>query len=132
MSSQIVASNYYCTYQSRKAVHEVRVVVNQFSSVLIGMASTPKVLPSYSNSQEGTTVRIKCTLSGGNKQSVEWYKDKRKVAFAAVSDGELELKNISTSDAGNYECRVTDFGVGYLAAWAVVNVTGIDTLFYCC
>lgn len=98
------------------------------SFVLIGTLPSPEVSQQVSVVKEGESVTIVCTVSGGKAQSIIWFKDKEAVpekhVYSSTSRSILRLNNVSKSDGGDYECRATDFGVGYRLKTATVIVQG--------
>lgn len=89
----------------------------------------PVLSPEASVAKEGDTVVINCTVSVKTEiHSIEWFKDKKLVSNHAVDTSGtgslLTLRNVTKSDAGEYECRVIDFGAGYWFKSAFVQVEG--------
>ena len=79
--------------------------------------------------KEGDNLVIKCSVSKDKEiHTIEWYKGKkrvtRNVVVMSAFESMLRINNVTKSDAGDYECRVTDFGVGYWHKSASVNVEG--------
>lgn len=94
---------------------------------LKGDPPIPALSPEASVAKEGDTVVINCTVSVKTEiRSIEWFKDKKLVSNHAVDTSGtgslLTLRNVTKSDAGEYECRVIDFGVGYWLKSAFVQV----------
>ena len=80
--------------------------------------------------QEGNNINVTCSVSKGKKiNSITWYKDKKLVPDELVVTSSFKsiliLTNVAHSDAGIYECRVVDFGVGYWFTPATIKVEGM-------
>ena len=93
------------------------------------------VSPEFSVVKQGDNLSIKCSVSGGKEiHSIGWYKDKTpvtdKTVVKSAFQSVLRLNNITKSDAGDYECRVTEFGVGYWLKSATVKIEGIIHIVY--
>ena len=87
------------------------------------------VSPEFSVIKEGDNLVITCSVSGDKeKQSIAWFKDKKPVndnmVVTSASRSLLRFNNVTKSDAGSYECRVMDFGVGYWMKSTTVKVQG--------
>ena len=92
------------------------------------------VSPEFPVLKEGNNLIVKCSVSKDKEiQTVGWYKDKKPVTndVVAVSafESELRINNATKSGAGVYECRVTDFGMGYWVKSATVKLEGMCTTF---
>ena len=74
--------------------------------------------------EEGESLNITCSGSGGERHNIAWFKNKELVSeslvFSSAYRSVLMLDNVSKSDAGDYECRATDFGDGYWLKTATV------------
>lgn len=88
----------------------------------------PEVSQQLSVVKERESLTITCSVSGAETHSIAWFKDKKPVpkkhVFTSAFRSELKLDNVSKSDAGDYECRATDFGEGYWLKSATVKVEG--------
>ena len=77
---------------------------------------------------KGESLNITCSVSGGEEHSISWFKNKEPVSvnlvFSSAFRSVLMLNNISKSDAGDYECRIMDFGDGYWQKTTTVMVKG--------
>ena len=92
------------------------------------------VSPEFPVLKEGNNLLIKCSFSKDKEiQTVGWYKDKKRVTknvvVVSAFESVLRISNATKSDAGVYECRVTDFGVGYWVKSATVKVEGMCSTF---
>ena len=82
----------------------------------------------------GQSVSFTCHVQGGNIQGISWFRHKKnESAFhqnielkgqGGRASAILRLGRVTLSDAGEYECRVADLGVGYLASVAWLTVLG--------
>ena len=59
---------------------------------------------------EGETASFQCTASGNPKPAVKWSKPnaQSKISQSAVSGGKLELKKVTGSNSGVYQCSATN------------------------
>ena len=59
---------------------------------------------------EGGTASYQCSASGNPQPTVTWSKlsSQSKITQSAVSRGKLELKKVTGSDSGVYQCSVTN------------------------
>lgn len=83
--------------------------------------------------QEGNNINVTCSVSKEKKiNSITWYKDKKLVPDELVVTSSFKsiliLTNVAHSDAGIYECRVVDFGVGYWFTPATIKVEGMTSV----
>ncbi|XP_022801625.1 vascular endothelial growth factor receptor 2-like [Stylophora pistillata] len=95
---------------------------------LRGKRPVPELSQQLSEVKEGDNLIITCSASGKESRDIAWFKNKTPVAEKNVLTSgfrsELKLYNVSSSDAGDYECRIMDFGVGYFTKTATVKVKG--------
>lgn len=100
-----------------------------YNFLFAGDPPIPVLSSEASVAKEGDTVVINCTVSIATEiHKIGWYKDKKLVSNHAVDTPRtgslLTLHNVTKSDAGDYECRVIDFGFGYWLKSASVQVKG--------
>lgn len=93
---------------------------------LRGKPPVPKLSQQNSEVEKGNNLTITCSVSGEESRDIAWFKNKVPVAEENVLTlgfrSQLKLYNVSSSDAGVYECRIMDFGVGYFVKTATVKV----------
>ena len=73
---------------------------------------------------EGGTASFQCSASGNPEPAVSWSKlnNQSEVTQSAVSGGKLELKKVTGSDSGVYQCSATNIlGNSWEVARLVVN-----------
>ena len=88
--------------------------------------STPAVVvsPVTLTVNEGGTATFQCSASGNPEPAVSWSKlnSQSEVTQSAVSGGKLELKKVTGSDSGVYQCSATNIlGNSREVAQLVVN-----------
>ena len=80
----------------------------------------------------GQSVSFTCRIQNGNLGDISWFRNQRNISalYQTVDGGVgeiiaiLRLARVVAEDAGEYECRFADLGVGYLASMAWLNVLG--------
>jgi len=96
--------------------------------VLLGTLPIPEVSQQFSVVEEGESLNITCSVSGGERHDISWFKNKEPVSenlvFSSAYRSVLMLSNASKSDEGDYECRATDYGDGYRLETATVVLKG--------
>lgn len=98
------------------------------SFVLVGTPPIPVVSQQFSAVEEGESLNITCSVFAGGRHNIFWFKNKEPVpqnlVFSSAYRSVLMLDNASKSDAGDYECRTTDFGDGYWLKTVTVTLKG--------
>ena len=98
------------------------------SFVLVGTPPIPEVSQQISIVEEGKSLNITCSVSGGERHNISWFKNKEPLSqnliFSSAYRSVLMLNNVSKSDAGDYECRAADFGDGYWLKTVTVILKG--------
>ncbi|KAG8249764.1 Hemicentin-1 [Homalodisca vitripennis] len=101
--------NYTCTVENMfgKATYQIAVKV---TGVVVPKLMAES-LPSSTKALLGHTIQLPCPVLEGNPSpSRQWYKDGVLLEEASNSDGSLLLSNVTTEDAGQYQCVVSNVG----------------------
>ena len=96
-------------------------------------ASAPQVMlsPAQQTRDEGGNMAFHCTVRGNPPPTVEWrFKGKKRLPGAKylIKEGELIIKNLNYSDAGQYTCHAKNI-LGSSEAPGSLTVQGKSCLF---
>ncbi|XP_068705584.1 uncharacterized protein [Montipora foliosa] len=91
--------------------------------------STPQVAlsPTGKTRNEGRNTAFYCTVGGNPRPTVEWLFGGKKIVSGAkysIKEGELTVKNLNYSDAGQYTCVATNI-LGTANSTSTLNVAGL-------
>lgn len=94
--------------------------------------SAPKVTtsPAEQTRDEGRNATFYCTVSGNPRPQVEWrFKSAKLVSGSEhlIKDGELTIKRLKYSDAGQYYCVATNV-LGSHESYGNLSVRGEDKI----
>ena len=94
--------------------------------------SAPKVTtsPAEQTRDEGRNATFYCTVSGSPRPQVEWrFKSAKLVSGSEhlIKDGELTIKRLKYSDAGQYYCVATNV-LGSHESYGNLSVRGEDKI----
>ncbi|PIO28612.1 hypothetical protein AB205_0082710 [Aquarana catesbeiana] len=117
------AGTYLCVGTNTAGTSEARIEVIVVRAT--GSAPLVRIEPSSDTLQEGQTVELNCVVASYPQAVVTWHRSDRPLSpNHQVYGSRLRILHASTTDSGEYICRVTN-GFGTQQASIIITITPI-------